>query len=469
MATIDKDEIEKYIFDPDNPKACKSYKLLLNIVKKETYSYFSPDFVHYLFSEQIINNKFETQLWDKPKNYNQLNSLEKLDIYQKNFSREELNDYINNLELKLDKILKNKIFKYFFNLEYTHQPHNKLINQVMFIYIENKIEHEMKDFIKDSIVETDSNLEEKFHTLPFSNKDVNNHCIIFTKNFYSILKLSIIRSSICITLKENIDNFLELNENPNIKPLFLKKIEDVDLLLNVLENDLKGKESQKIEEKEIATIDSVHIQNFFSIKNIELNNLRDKKEIYIVGENGDGKTLLLQAITIALAGVKEGDVFDLVKSQQEYSLVVWDTQKNEYNQNAEDAYEYILAYGASRNNYCQLKEDHTGYLSLFTSEYDLKNPIEWLQYLDYREKDEKRNIISVTRAKELLNHLLNTDISIDITPDRVSFSEKGSVVSFEQLSAGYKGVITIVCDMIARFSQNQQVENISQFQGVVLI
>jgi predicted ATP-binding protein involved in virulence len=283
------------------------------------------------------------------------------------------------------------------------------------------------------------------------------------------LKINFIKSSIFITLEENIDKFIEQNKNPNIKPLFLKKIEDVDLLLNVLENDLKGKESQKIEQKEIARIDSIHIQNFFSIKNIELSNLHDKKEIYVVGENGDGKTLLLQAITIALAGVKEGDVFDLVKNQQEYSLVVWDTQKNEYNQNAQDAYEYILAYGASRNNYCQLKEDHTGYLSLFTSEYDLKNPIEWLQYLDYREKDEKRNIISVTRAKALLNHLLNTDISIDITPDKVSFSEKGSAVSFEQLSAGYKGVITLVCDMIARFSHNQQVENIAQFQGIVLI
>jgi AAA15 family ATPase/GTPase len=42
-------------------------------------------------------------------------------------------------------------------------------------------------------------------------------------------------------------------------------------------------------------------------------------------------------------------------------------------------------------------------------------------------------------------------------------------VSFEQLSAGYKGVITIICDLISRLSEKQQVESIADFQGVVLI
>ena len=53
---------------------------------------------------------------------------------------------------------------------------------------------------------------------------------------------------------------------------------------------------------------------------LDLHNLKDKKEIYIVGENGDGKTLLLQGITIALKGVEEGDVFNLVKPQNNYTF-----------------------------------------------------------------------------------------------------------------------------------------------------
>jgi predicted ATP-binding protein involved in virulence len=37
------------------------------------------------------------------------------------------------------------------------------------------------------------------------------------------------------------------------------------------------------------------------------------------------------------------------------------------------------------------------------------------------------------------------------------------------LSAGYRGVITIICDMIARLSAKQKVKVISDFQGIVLI
>jgi predicted ATP-binding protein involved in virulence len=108
-------------------------------------------------------------------------------------------------------------------------------------------------------------------------------------------------------------------------------------------------------------------------------------------------------------------------------------------------------------------------LSLFSGEYDLKSPTKWLQYLDYSEQKENSNVITVVEAKELLNHLLNSDIEIDISPNGVTFKEKGSEVSFDQLSAGYKGVITIICDLIARLSEKQQVESIADFKGVVLI
>ena len=66
--------------------------------------------------------------------------------------------------------------------------------------------------------------------------------------------------------------------------------------------------------------------------------------------------------------------------------------------------------------------------------------------------------------------MLNSDVEIEITPDNVTFTEKGSVVSFEQLSAGYKGVITIIADLLVRLSENQSyVENIKDFKGVVII
>ena len=220
-----------------------------------------------------------------------------------------------------------------------------------------------------------------------------------------------------------------------------------------------------IDKDEIKQLDNIKIKDFFSIKNIELNNLKDKKEIYIVGENGDGKTLLLQAISVALKGNIEEGLKDFREKEDEYSLEINDKEL---------CGDIFFAYGSSRNNYCQVKEDMAGYLTLFNNSYDLKSAIDWLIELDnlerYNEKLGKKNIISVDSAKKLLQKLLNSDIEIDITPLKVTFREKGSEVSFRQLSAGYKGVITIICDLISRLSTNQpNVESIAEFKGIVLI
>ncbi len=212
--------------------------------------------------------------------------------------------------------------------------------------------------------------------------------------------------------------------------------------------------------KNITSINTINIKNFFSIQNIELTNLKDKKEIYIVGENGDGKTLLLQAIAVGLKGTMEDGLKEFRARESEYTISISESEKCKNN---------FFAYGASRNNACQIKEDTTGYLTLFSGEYDLKSPTKWLQYLDYSEQKANANVISVQEAKELLQHLLNSDIEIDINPNGVTFREKGVEVSFEQLSAGYKGVITIICDLIARLSENQKPAKISDFQGIVLI
>ncbi|MBA1438807.1 MAG: AAA family ATPase, partial [Epsilonproteobacteria bacterium] len=320
-------------------------------------------------------------------------------------------------------------------------------------------------YVKDTLFSTDS----EFENYNYDNDSIySEHFIFFSKEHFKILQNNIQKSSIFITLEENIDKFLE-HENSNVKPIFLKRIEDVDTLLNVLQKDIQQEKYAKTEKEEIVTIDKILVENFFSMEHVKLDNLKDKKEIYIVGENGDGKTLLLQSIAIGLAGVKEGDVFNLTKAQEKLNIEIVDSKKTKHTKD-KNIYEYIFAYGASRYNSCQMKEDETGYLTLFENRYDLRSPVEWLQYLDHNEKSGKENIVSVIEAKTLLNKLLNRDVAIEITPDNVIFKEKGSEVSFEQLSAGYKGVITIICDLIARLYEKQPyVVDVKDFKGVVLI
>ncbi len=454
--SIDTNEIEKYIFDPNNPRQCKSYNLLLNIAKKEPYSFISPEFLMYFYKNDIFNSDFKSHLWDIPENYESLSEIEKIKLFKEQLSENELKEYINNLDIKIERILKYKFLQ--------EQVESKNYNNIHTSWTELTLIDDFNTHIKSNLLNADIDIWDFFNEIEY---DVNH--IIISRNYFDILGTKILRSSVFITLQENIETFFKYQQN-NIKPIFLKKIEDIDLLLAVLNQDLKQNNSLN-QTTEISYIKSIEIKDFYSIKNINLENLEDKNEIYILGENGDGKSLFLQALTVGLKGVEEGDVFNLVKSQKDYELRIEDSNSNIYDsKEKENIYKNLFAYGANRNNNCQMKEDESGYLTLFNPSWDLKNPMEWLITLEHKELRGEINILSVDNAKKLLQELLNSDVQIDITPETVTFKEKGSLVTFEQLSAGYKGVITIIADLLVRLSENQpNVSSVHEFKGIVLI
>ncbi len=464
---IDKEEIEKYIFDPSNPKQCKSYNLLLNIVKKENLVYIDSNYTTFAYKDIIPNEDFYTELWDKPNDFSQYSFENKIKYFKEILSERDYLNHIESLNIDNDTSVYTKIFNNFVDFNITN-------NYIQVSDIKTKYPGEL---IKSKLKGQGYNQEYKMLINNGKYQDVKlklyaDHKILFTDNlksvelddrFYNI-------SSILVTNIRNKSSFFNNTKiNKHVKPIFLNKMEDVDILLNVLYNDLNHIKTKSNPKENISVMDSLKIKDFFSIKNLELSELKDKKEIYIVGENGDGKTLLLQAIAIALVGIKDGDIFELLKGQDSYDLSVIDSDKKEFTPKSKITYNYLLAYGALRNSNCQIKEDSSGYLTLFDGAYDLLNPIKWLQYLDYSEKTGKKTIVSTTKAKEILNKLLNSQIDIEISPDNVIFRERGSEVSFSQLSAGYRGVITIICDLIARFSQTQEVESIAEFKGIVLI
>jgi predicted ATPase len=452
---MDEKEIQKYIFDPENPKQCKSYKLLLNIAKKNPLVYVSSDFVTLDYEKEIIGNHFNEELWDAPDNYEELNVLEKVKVYKNLLSEKDYNNYIDSLEIDAERFTYRKLFQDFVDYNASNPF---VISYEKGMYDSSLLKKKLQFEINKYQIEIDA--------ANYSSK------IIFDNDYFKYLRESqniFDVASIIVTELKNKNIFTKYGVHKNLKPLYLKNIEDIKILLNVLQEDLKKEVSKSKKNEVIEYINSVNIKNFFSIKEIELKNLNNKKEIYIVGENGDGKSLLLQALALGLKGVDDGDVFELVKSQKEYKISIEDTQKNEY-EAGEEVYKNFFAYGASRNANCQLKEDEKGYLTLFNSSLDLKNPIDWLQYLDHSEKSGKTNIVSSALAKKLLQEILHRDVTIEITPDDVIFKEKGSTVRFEQLSAGYTGVITIIIDLLARLSENQPyVEEISEFRAVVVI
>lgn len=453
--SIEEKDIEKYIFDTMNPKQCKAYKLLLRIAKKDNFSFFSPGFLQFFFGDEVLNDEFKDEFYDIPDNYDSLTFDEKIKLYKKQLSENDLEDF--KKELKEEYINVNKITKYsFFKLLAGN-------NVAVFSRLVDRTKNEFSKLIIEEIFYSDFDyMEASFY------EEYNNHFIIFSKNFFNILNANIKKSSIMITLEENIDDFLSYDNNENIKPIFLKNIEDVNLLLDVLEQDIKKEKNRHIEKEEISTLSDIKIKNFFSIENLIIQNIEDKKEIYILGENGDGKTLLLQALTIALKGTQKDGQEKFREIENDFKLEISDSLGKKYD--SKSTYKNMFAYGANRNNSCQMNEDETGYLTLFNNSLDLKNPITWLKTLDHSEAKGETNVISVAQAKELIKEILNKDVEIEISSTEVIFKEKGSPVEFDRLSAGYKGVITILCDLLVRLAENQPyITDINDYQGVVLI
>jgi predicted ATPase len=229
----------------------------------------------------------------------------------------------------------------------------------------------------------------------------------------------------------------------------------------------------------------VVIKNYYTIKNIVLNKIYNKKEIYILGENGDGKTLLLQAILMATKWFQinnsnlsiTGIIHQQVKENKALVLHCEDTNKQKYDfPNAENAMENVFAYGVNRqeNN---ADADEYGYMTLFKKDAFLQEPTKWLQYLHAKDLERQandesiENTINLAKASNLLSHLLEEKVTIKVSADEVRFTEKGSEnVKFEQLSDGYKSVLIWVCDLVSRLSRNQpNVGELQDFHGVVLV
>ena len=221
----------------------------------------------------------------------------------------------------------------------------------------------------------------------------------------------------------------------------------------------------------IPYIKDITIEHYFFLEKIELINLHNKKEIYIVGENGDGKTLFLQALVLALRGNEE-TVNHLIKdTRNKMKLSVIDSNGDEYRYVKNDNnYKNIIAYGVHRSRYKGSKNIN-GYLGLFDSDLNLNNMENWLKDLELSELKKEKNSIPLSIVKKMLIEILDNNLTaIEIKNGKVDFKEGDNSVTINQLSEGYKSVVIWVSDLLSRLVKLQPtIQNIQEFRGVVLV
>lgn len=136
-------------------------------------------------------------------------------------------------------------------------------------------------------------------------------------------------------------------------------------------------------------IHSVQIHQFLSLNNISLD-FGSSREIYFLGENGDGKTLLLMAIFLAFrAGdLKQQKVrapvskaLDLLQEKAGDEISGKDDQGNIYSTKHDAYLSSIYAYGPQRARTDAENADRFGFMTLFNNDVQLISPETWLERL----------------------------------------------------------------------------------------
>lgn len=246
-----------------------------------------------------------------------------------------------------------------------------------------------------------------------------------------------------------------------------------------------------LQSEESKYIDSVQIKSFYSVQDIELD-FGNSKEIYFLGENGDGKSLILMSIYLTfrngfidtLNKIKEiAEVVDTLKANPNFFPLGIDNSGKQYGLGKDAYLNNVYAYGTHRGRYSTDEAEEYGFMSLFDANQTLINPVTWLSRQKAIELEkagaardqlsDKQDLLdlSVVSLESTLSFLLEKEVTINVDVDKVEFTEKGaSPISFHQLSEGYKSIIIFVCDLIFRLSKNANGErSIRELKGVVLV
>ncbi len=240
-----------------------------------------------------------------------------------------------------------------------------------------------------------------------------------------------------------------------------------------------GIDKQKCFDLLVPEIKDITIENFFCLKNLSLRGIEKNKELYFLGENGVGKTLLLQAIILGFI-------------KNEYRNETYATYPFELNHEGKidsilniqtyhdrgSFHEHIFAYGVNRvqiGSVTDERYDTTGYKTLFERDRYLTIVEDWLKDIQRKELL-KTSKISLSATLAFLKHIINIDSNIELQiffdkkSDKFLFIEKDSVTEFKHLADGYRSVLIWLCDLLRRLTEKQPyVTDIKDFHGIVLI
>jgi len=238
----------------------------------------------------------------------------------------------------------------------------------------------------------------------------------------------------------------------------------------------------KKSKKPTYSIQSFSFENFKGIKKAEVKNLpEDAPWIFLTGENGYGKTSILQAIAASLVygGIEEMQEMPILRNLKNDKLKI---EVNNWSQGQfiPRGFYKLTCYGSSRlDTYTESsleKAQHSKIKNLFDTTSLLEN-IEYQLTRWYAKKSRENFNEKYKKTKQLLIDLLQIkDIKIDFNTDKVTYVEQDANgeayegVPLHQLASGYRSLIAMVGDMILKlFRIQQDILDPKELEGIVII
>jgi len=230
------------------------------------------------------------------------------------------------------------------------------------------------------------------------------------------------------------------------------------------------------------SITSIDIEKFQGINKLLVEEIPDNtKWFFLTGENGFGKTSLLQAISLGLTSYEEnkkylGSGSKITIGYSDKGKYIQNSVTSNYNEDFKDLNSNFIAYGPLRlvvqasSSENQENQNSSNIYNIFNRDGLLKNVNYLLKNSSFKKDKSEYDNLRKAIIKVLDKRIQDIVIDENGNVQYFEFDDNGHLLGqnrLEHLATGFQGLINLVGDIIVRFSKTSQ--NYTDFTGIVII
>ena len=377
-------------------------------------------------------------------------------------------------------------FRIFFYGDWLSMPIAYLmVSQKSELFLVGQIDNKILSSLQDNGNALKNYFEHRLNDFQFVSKEQQGESIEYVYAFKSTQKLIDQIRFFLDKIKPEIDQLIApLKQNTRFSYLFFNRVQ--------FEDYLKFEpyySPTPISAKTNLALKMLRVQNFKGIKSLLLDDLPSTARwIILTGENGYGKTSVLQAIAAGLYGAFDetgtelvpGSAFVGVEYYANGEIIETNSRTPTLDSTNRQLKNELATYGSARLRVTAsvarevIEQQAPTTYHLFNSDGLLLN-IE--QYLKDAYSFNRPNFDRVVNLfKDLLPNLATIDIALVNKIPEVRYFEQDetgrpltSGLTFSQLASGYKNIIAMIGDLVYRLSTRQDVDDFSELEGIVII